>query len=154
MLKRIVIVTLITGTLDIVAACISAWLGSSTPPVSVLRFIASGVFGGAAFSGGAEMVLAGLLFHFSIVFVIITIFFLAYQRIPALQLSVMMNALLVAVAAWAIMTYVVVPLSKIKPSYPGALQAFIAIAILFVCIGLPAAFAAKSFGPTEQVDRF
>ena len=150
MLKRILIVTLIAGTLDIVAACVSAWLRSHTPPFTVLRFIASGVFGGAAFSDGSGMILAGLLFHFSIVFVIITIFFLANQRIAALQKSVLVNALLVAVIAWAVMTYVVVPLSKIKPSYPQPQQALIAIAILFVCIGLPAAIAAKRFGLGKQ----
>lgn len=40
---------LIAGTLDIVAACVLAWLRGGTSPVRVLQFIASGLLGAASF---------------------------------------------------------------------------------------------------------
>ncbi|HEU4770109.1 MAG TPA: hypothetical protein VFS77_22265, partial [Pyrinomonadaceae bacterium] len=51
--KPILLAGFVAGTLDIIAACVSAWLRSQTSPVRVLQFIASGVLGPEAFRGGA-----------------------------------------------------------------------------------------------------
>jgi hypothetical protein len=55
MWKYIAGTALLAGTLDIAAAFLQAWRMSGTTPVRVLRFIASGVMGKSAFSGGPEM---------------------------------------------------------------------------------------------------
>ena len=65
-LKAILAGGLIAGTLDLTAACVSAWLRSGVTPVQVAQFIASGVLGRGAFNGGAKTVALGVAFHFLI----------------------------------------------------------------------------------------
>ncbi|NJN34942.1 MAG: hypothetical protein HC817_12500 [Saprospiraceae bacterium] len=66
MLKIILKTALIAGSLDITAACLQAYLKTGATPDRILAYIASGVFGKKAFSGGFPMQIAGLLFHFII----------------------------------------------------------------------------------------
>jgi hypothetical protein len=54
-----------------------------------------------------------------------------------------LNSLLIAVVAWAVTTLIIIPLSKIHPAPLQLQRAVIAISILYVCIGLPVAAAAK-----------
>src|SRR5690606_31216411 len=72
---------LLAGTLDIIAAFIQSYLNSGITPLSVLQYIASGVFGKDAFAGGIAMALAGLLFHYFIVLVWTSIFFIVFTFI-------------------------------------------------------------------------
>lgn len=141
--KQIAVTTLIAGTLDIIGACISNFVVSGVLPGRILQFIASGVFGKAAFNGGYGMMAAGLLFHFIIAFACTTVFFLLYPKINFLKKSVWLNAVLIALTAWVVTTQVIIPLSKIpKPpfSFIGAARA---IVILIICIGLPISYAAN-----------
>ena len=57
---------LIAGLLDISAAFIQYYSRTGRNPLAVLKFIASGVFGKAALTGGTEMILLGLVFHYII----------------------------------------------------------------------------------------
>ena len=54
MWKQIFKTTIIAGCLDIIAACIQSYILKSSTPDKVLKYIASGVFGKAATSGGFE----------------------------------------------------------------------------------------------------
>ena len=141
--KSILSTTLLAGTLDITAACTNAWLSSKTTPDVVLKYIASGVFGKPAFSGGYGMMAWGLFFHFIIAFACTACFFWAYPKWRFLQKSILLNAVLIGVAAWLVTTRAVIPLSQITPTPFNLSKAFVAVAILVVCIGLPVAAAAK-----------
>ena len=65
MLKAILKTGLIAGTLDILAAIV---ILAKMNAVGVLQYVASGVFGKEAFSGGTTMAIAGLIFHYIIAF--------------------------------------------------------------------------------------
>ena len=52
-MKKIILTTgLLAGTLDILAAFIQSYLMANVVPSTVLKYIASGVFGKSAYSGG------------------------------------------------------------------------------------------------------
>lgn len=142
MLKTILLTTLIAGTLDIVAACLQAYLKSGTMPGVVLSYIASGVFGKAAFSGSMPMQLVGLLFHFVIVFACTACFFWLYPKWAFLQNTLWLNSAMIALVAWVVTTQVIIPFTPIKQPAFNVVSALQAIAILFFCIGLPIAYSA------------
>jgi hypothetical protein len=66
---------LLAGTLDIVAACIRAYTANGVTPDRVLQYIAAGVFGKSAYTGGYGMMAWGLFFHFIIASACVACFF-------------------------------------------------------------------------------
>lgn len=145
MWKYILRSTLIAGILDITAACIQAYLVRGTTPDVVCKFIASGLFGKQAFSGGTEYVLIGLIVHFFIVFACAAVYFILYPRLGFLKKSILLNALLIAIIAWVVTTQIIIPLSKIPPAPFDLKNVLVAIAILYCCIGLPITYFADRF---------
>jgi hypothetical protein len=145
MWKQILKTGFIAGLLDITAACLQAYLLRGTTPPTILQYIASGVWGKAAFNGSAAMMAAGLFFHFTIAFACTIAFFWLYPQLKGLQKSRVANSFLIAIVAWVVTTRLLIPLSKISPAPFNLKNAAMAIAILFVCIGLPIAFSAARF---------
>jgi hypothetical protein len=145
MWKQIIKTTLLAGCLDITAACLQAWLTKGTTPDIILKYIASGIFGKEAFSGGVGYMLFGLLVHFFIAFACTLFYFLLYPKLKILQANILLSALFIAVTAWAITARLIVPLSKIKMAPFNLTKALIAIAILYCCIGLPVSYFAKRY---------
>lgn len=144
MRKSILITALIAGTCDIIAACTNAYLSAKVMPAYVLRFVASGAFGKAAFTGGSEMPLMGLLFHFIIALACTATFYWAYPKLAFLKHNVFLNAILIGVVAWIVTTQIIIRMSQITPAPFNFSKALVAMAILVVCIGLPIAFRAKA----------
>jgi hypothetical protein len=151
MWKQIVKTTLIAGCLDITAACIQAYLSKAITPDMLLRFIASGVFGKDAFSGGFGFTLFGLLVHFFIVFACTLIYFFVYPKLKLLHKNILLSSLLIALIAWAITTRLIIPLSKIQAPAFNFTKALIAISVLYFCIGLPIAFFTKHFYTKKRI---
>ena len=145
LLINILIAGLIAGTLDILAAFLNAYLSSKIMPDAVLKYIASGVFGKSAFSGGIEMLFLGLLFHFIIAFACTSIFYLVYPMLPFLKFSLFVNAILIGIVAWVIPTQIIIPMSQITQPPFDISKALVAILILIFFLGLPIAFGAKQF---------
>ena len=143
--KQILITTLIAGTLDITGAFISGYLVRGVSPDIILKSIASGVFGKAAFDGGFGMMAMGLLFHFIIAFACTFIFFILYPKINFLKKNIFLNAVLIALSAWMVTNLIIMPLSKFgMPAFTTASVAR-AISILILCIGLPISYSAKKY---------
>lgn len=136
---------MLAGFLDITAACIQAYIMRGSTPDIVLEYIASGLVGKEAFSGGVGMQLLGLIVHFCIVSVSAVIFFLAYPKLSILHKSIWINALLIALISWAVTTRIIIPFSKIQPAPFVVSKAFIAIAILYFCVGLPISYFTKQY---------
>lgn len=136
---------LLAGILDITAACIQAYVTRQTTPDVVLQYIASGLLGKVAFSGGVGVLLLGLLIHFIIVSACAIVFFLAYPAISFLKVSLFLNAFLIAIIAWTVTTRIIIPLSKIKPAPFDLSRVLIAVAILYVCVGMPIAVMTKRY---------
>ena len=146
MLKQIIKAGFLAGILDITAACINAYATRKIMPGYVLKYVASGVFGDAAFKGGYGMMLIGLLFHFIIAFSCTAVFFMLYPKIKFLRYSVILNSLLIALIAWTITTQLIIPISNVpKGGSFDLARAAIAAGILFVCIGLPVSILAKRY---------
>ncbi|NNU33010.1 hypothetical protein HK413_00190 [Mucilaginibacter sp. S1162] len=74
-LKTILWLGLVTGTLDAARAIL---FNLNLGPGVIFRFIASGMFGKAAFAGGPEMVIAGVVFHYLIAYLFTTSFYIWY----------------------------------------------------------------------------
>ncbi|WOK07489.1 DUF1440 domain-containing protein [Imperialibacter roseus] len=145
--KAIVLAGFATGTLDILSAFASAWIRNSTTPAAVLKFVASGVFGVEAHSGGAMIAVFGLLFHYLIAFSWSVLFFLLYSKVSILRAGVVLPAVIYGLCVWLVMNQVVLPLSN-TPKFPFNLtSAIIGSCILIVAIGLPnVLLARKHFG--------
>lgn len=131
---------LLTGLLDILAAFASFYLKTGKTPVLVLKFIASGLFGSAAFSGGAEMALYGLLLHFIIAFCFAAFFFLIMPRLFPSASNKFLTAVAYGAFIWLVMNLLIVPLSNTPKQSFHALDTALSMVILIVCIGLPLSF--------------
>jgi hypothetical protein len=85
LIPKIVMAGLLVGTLDILSAFIYYFIKTGEKNVfNVLKFIASGIFGKAAFSGGNMMIIAGLVLHFIIAFAFTIIFFWIFPKMKIL----------------------------------------------------------------------
>jgi hypothetical protein len=147
MTKTILRTALIAGTLDIAAACIHSYIMNGTMPSVVLKYIASGVFGNAAYSGAVGMIAFGLLVHYFIALACTASFFWLYPKWPFLWKSIVLNSILIGLVAWVVTTRIIIPLSRVQQGSFDLSRAFVAICILIVCIGFPIAYTSrKHFG--------
>lgn len=136
---------LMVGTFDIFAAFMQYYLSFHRNPLRVLLFIASGVFGKNAYSGGNIMYFAGALFHYVFAYAFTFLFFFIYPLSSVLSYNRIITGILYGVFAWLVMNLLVVPISKtaaIPFQWPKAL---LAMAILVVAIGLPLSFLAHRY---------
>lgn len=146
-LKPLLITGLVAGTLDGLAAVIMYCAKTGNDPMDVFRYIASGVFGRDAFAGGTPLAVWGIVFHYVVAFGWTTLFILAATRISSLTRNWVLWGLVYGIVVWLGMNLVVVPLSNVPVSagpkeWVGIIRA---IAVLIVCIGFPAAYAAKKY---------
>jgi hypothetical protein len=116
------------GLLDIIYAIV-LWgfiLGGS--PVGIVQSIASGLLGAAAYEGGTGTAILGLALHFFIAFCMALAYVLAARRLPVLTSRWLLMGMLYGFVLFAVMNFVVVPLSAIgwRPMKPwGALRALL-----------------------------
>ena len=140
--RLIVSAGLLVGILDGLAAVIQHFARGGKYPEKIFQFIASAVFGPTALKGGTDMLMAGIAFHLLIAMIWTVIFFWAYTNIKALRKNWILTGIGYGILVWAIMTRVIVPLSK-APTIPFQWkQALIGMLIIIVAIGLPLAVIA------------
>jgi hypothetical protein len=139
---------LLVGTLDISYAILFSYFRSGTSPERLLQSVATGWFGrDAAFAGGAATAAAGLGFHFLIAFTITAIFFAASTRLTWLRARPFVSGPLYGIGVYAVMNYVVIPLSRIgvRPSPPPIVLVSGLLVHMFL-IGTPIALGARRAG--------
>src|SRR6478609_4165971 len=102
---------ILVGILDGLAAVIQTLVNNGNL-VKTFQFIASGIFGTSAFSGGNTMVALGVLFHFCIAFIWTLIFFFLYPRLKLNSLNWVITGILYGLVVWAGMNFVVLRLSN------------------------------------------
>ncbi len=134
---------LLVGTLDITAACTDYYIATGKGPAGVLRYVASGVFGQDAFSGGDSMGVWGLFFHYIIAFSFTIFFFWLYPRIKLMTEYPILTAIIYGVFMWIITARIIVPLSNTPKGTFVWWKAIKAAAILIVMIGLPLSFIGR-----------
>ena len=115
--------TLIAGTLDILSALVfSAIPGGDTSnfaekfdPAKVLRGVAMGPFGDGMATGGAGAAAVGLLTHYTLMVVMVTIFVLAAKRIDFLTRQPIVSGVVYGLIIYLFMYWVV-----LVNRFPGA----------------------------------
>lgn len=143
---------LLVGTLDITSAFIYYFIRTGQPTVlNVLNYVASGLFGKAALTGGIGMQLAGLLLHYCIAFSFTIFFFWLFSRVKILSENRLLTGIGYGIFIWLVMNLIVVPSSKIGTRPFVLLNALINVLILIICIGIPLSFMATRFSKQAQV---
>ena len=135
---------LIAGFCDITYAFVSAYLRRGVVPARVLRYVASGLLGKAAFDGGAPVAALGLALHFCIALTAAAVYVGASQRFPVLVRRPILAGALYGAWIFAFMNLVVVPLSRTPPRTAFPVVPMIAelLGHMFL-IGVPIALAAR-----------
>ena len=142
---KILLAGIIVGTLDITAAMLQFYIKTGKDPLTVLKFVASGVFGSVALKGGADMIAWGFLFHYFIAMSFTIFFFWLCSKIPLLLNHRLITGIVYGIFAWSFMRFVVLPLSLTNKQPFNLPAAIIAASIIVVCIGIPLSFMAAAF---------
>jgi hypothetical protein len=148
--------TLTVGALDILDAFVFFWFRSGARPTRILQGIAAGLLGRqAAVAGGLPTAALGLVLHFFNAFLIVSAFFLDARQWPALVRRPVLAGIAYGLIAYAVMNYLVVPLSNAGSGLSGITIPPTPVLVNGVLIhifgvGLPAVFFARqAFGRTR-----
>ena len=102
---------LVAGTLDMLYIC-SFWALRGVGPMRIFQSVAAGWVGrDEAFAGGTAMAVLGLTSHYLIALCMAATFFLVARSQRALVRAPVLYGALYGILLYAVMTYVVVPLS-------------------------------------------
>jgi hypothetical protein len=96
------------------------------------------------------MVGLGILFHYIVAFSFTLLFFLLVPRLKFISVHKFLAAVLYGVFMWAVMTFLVLPLTRIPAGVLHLKNVMIGISILIVAIGIPLSFIATSYYSTKQ----
>ena len=145
--RGILVGGLIAGVLDITDAIVFHGV-RGVAPIRILQAIASGLLGRDAFAGGAATASLGLALHFVIALGAAAVYGVAGRRWPRLVDRPWLSGPAFGLAVYAVMQYVVLPLSRFRPgpSPPaGSLDWGLVnlLAAHIFCVGLPIALAAR-----------
>jgi hypothetical protein len=144
-MTTILLAGLLAGLLDGAAATLLFLARGNKKPGVLFQYIASAVFGKAAFAGGGTMVFMGLFFHFVIALIFVSCYFVLYPHIPWSGAYPLAAAAVYGLLVWVIMNLGVLPLSRAAPRPFSWIFALINMLILVVTIGLPAAYLARFY---------
>jgi hypothetical protein len=141
-LAAILVGGLIVGVLDLVYA-ITVY--SPHKPILIPQFIASGVLGLAAFSGGLQTAMLGIVLNFAIAFGVASVYYLASHKFTILVRHAYLCGLIFGALVYMFMHIVVVPLSA-TPKGPThfVYQVFEFIEHCFF-VGLPIALSVRRY---------
>lgn len=137
---------LIAGSLDALAAVLFFLARGNKQPAALFRYIASAVYGQAAFTGGAGMIAMGILFHFVIALCWVGSYFALYPLVSGLRTGMLVDAVVYGLLVWVVMNLVVLPLSRAVRRPSSFSFILINMVILMIAIGLPCAYAARHVG--------
>lgn len=135
--KQVLLIALVAGTLDGLAAVI--FLGKMNF-TGVFQYISSAIIGPEAFAGGIKTALIGLVLHYFIAFSFTLVFTIASTKTPILRKNVILSGILYGIVVWTIMTLLIVPLTKIPAAPFNYERAILNVVILIFCIGLPISY--------------
>ena len=142
--RTVALGALTIGTVDILwAMANSAFNGRG--PIWVFQSVAGGLHGSATFQGGFGTAVQGMLIHYFIASCVMTTYFLAGRRVPALTRYPAVCGIAYGIAVYVVMYQIVLPLSAyhskgITWGVPLAKGLFIHM----FGVGLPAALAARA----------
>lgn len=127
---------LIAATLDGTAAVVFL---ANMNFAAVWKFVASGFFGSRAFTAGNEMIVYGLLFHFTIALFWTIVYYLFLRNVAFFRKNIIVGGLIYGIVVWLVMNLIVLPFTNIPQSQHTIEGIAKGMVILMVCIGLPIA---------------
>lgn len=107
--RKILVATLVAGTLDILSACVYTLIAGRAP-ITMLKGLASAILGNEAVKGGIGVALVGLLLHFAIMAVMVAFFVIAASRLSVLKTHWLLAGIAYGIGLWAAMNLIVLPL--------------------------------------------
>jgi hypothetical protein len=114
-LQTIIYGGLVAAMLDITDACLFWWLARGVTPAAILRGIAAGLLGKAAYAGGLATAALGGVLHVLIACVMAAVYWLACLRLPALYRRPWFYGIAYGAVTFLVMDYIVLPLSAARP---------------------------------------
>lgn len=135
----ILLAGLIAGTADALAAIFILAAGNAA---GVFKYIASALYGKQAFTGGADMIIIGIICHYIIAFTFVTFYYFIYPHVSLLRYNKYLSAFLYGIFTWLVMNLIVVPMTKIHQVFTWH-NALLNAVILMFTIGLPAALIVR-----------
>jgi hypothetical protein len=147
--RAIAIGGVLVGTFDAVDAIVFFGLRSGAPPGRIFQGIAAGLLGRErSLAGGLPTVLLGVLCHYTIATLIVTVYAAASRLIAVLRRHPFACGPIYGVAVFFVMNLIVIPLSAIggpvRFNGPGLANGLL---IHVFGIGIPAAFMASRAAP-------
>ena len=142
--RWLIIGWLVAATCDICYATGFSYAYRGTAPSRILQSVASGILGADAYQGGRSTAVLGLGLHYMNALIITCIFFAAAALIPALVRRPIVIGVMYGIVVYAVMNYVVIPLSRIgpRPTPPTPIWVTGLLVHMFF-IGVPIALAAR-----------
>jgi hypothetical protein len=139
-IKMLLMTACIIAVVDGLAAVAVTYFLHDRSPIIVFQYIASGLIGGEAFTGGLSTAFIGVLCHFFIAAVWTLLFFIFHRPVSHLLTGKISKAVVYGILIWAGMNMIVLPLSHVSMGPRDLLQTFVGIAVLIFAAGLPIAY--------------
>lgn len=130
----------VAGILDIGAAS----LISGKDPGFIMQFIASGLIGKAAFSGGTGSMVLGAVLQVLMGIIIAAVFVLASLKLSWLRRRWVAAGLAYGVGIYVVMNYVVLPLSAVGRFPKFSVEGLVKNGLAMLAFGLIVAWFAQS----------
>ena len=130
---------LVAGALDIAYACLFWAVRSGVPARRILQSVAAGLLGPASFQGGRATAALGLGLHFFIALSMSVAYYLAARLWPVLGRRPVVYGAAYGLVLYAVMNYVVVPLSAAGRGSKDPLWIVLSIVAHMVLVGIPIA---------------
>jgi len=140
---------LASGTLDILSAFLFGGM-AGVGPGQILRYVASGPFGDGMKEGGAAAAALGLGVHYSLMTVMVTVYFLVAGRVEAARRYWYIAGPVYGFIIYLVMYWVVVPTRFGTEPSLDPWRVGNALFSHFICVGLPMAYIASRAWPKSE----
>lgn len=144
----------VSGTLDILSAFAFGGF-KGVGPGKILGYVASGPFGDSLRDGGLAAAAVGLAVHYTLMAIMVSLFFLIASRIDIVRRRWLFSGPLYGILIYLVMYWIVVPARFGSEPKTDLWSVGNALFSHIVCVGLPMAYIASrtigqpAFAPTE-----
>ena len=142
-LRAIVTAGVVVGILDISSAVV-IWWQRGVALQHGLQGIAAGLLGTKSYEGGMATAALGLVLHFFIAFVVVSIFYLASRKVPFLTKQPLVSGVFYGIGVYLVMYWIVLP-AAFSTFRHRPFNELLALAIHSCLIGLQTAFIVRRY---------
>ena len=133
MIRKVTLATVLAGTFDLAANFLLWGWWKQVSPVRICQTIASGIYGKAAFDGGYVTAAVGAAAHYAIMAVMAIGYYLVISLSTWARRNWAVTAVVYGLFLWAVMNYVVVPMSASHRPGPWPLVFDVKLAFNLFC---------------------